>query len=208
MRSHELWGELEAESGASLLTVSGGLTLGPPSSAFLREVRALAVEFGIGHENLSSDELRSRFPMFAVDAEAEGYYEHRSGYVRPEAAVQAQLDLAARSPRVELRFGEVVLRFGASPAGVAVTTDQGTYGAAQLVLSAGAWLPELMPELSATADADLRLGLRRRADRLRSPQRVLRLSRRRWSGRWGEGRDRALRRDDDAGWPPAPGQRS
>ena len=51
-----------------------------------------------------------------------------------------------------LRTGEKVLGWratGAKGSGVAVTTDKGTYHADRLVLAAGAWMPQLVPELQA-----------------------------------------------------------
>jgi sarcosine oxidase len=144
-RSHELWREIEAETGARLLTQCGGLVMSRPRSPFFEETRALARRFGIGHERLSNAELRSRFPMFGVDSATEGYYEPEAGYVRPEAAVAAQIDLARRRGAA-LRMGERVQSWRASRQGVSVTTDARSYDADQLVLCAGAWIPELFPE--------------------------------------------------------------
>jgi sarcosine oxidase len=144
-RSHELWREIEEQTGARLLTHSGGLILSRPASPFFETTRALARRFGIEHERLSNAEVRQRFPMFAVDDETEGYYEPEAGSVRPEAAVRAQLELARRHG-AELRFGEHVNKWAASGNGVTVTTDAGTYEAEQLVLCAGPWIPQLFPE--------------------------------------------------------------
>jgi sarcosine oxidase len=144
-RSHELWREIEALSGARLLTQSGGVVLARPASQFFEETRALARRFGIEHERLPNSEVRRRFAMFAVDDQIEAYYEPAAGYLRPEAAVKAQLELAARRG-AHLRLGERVATWSASSHGVTVTTDRATYGADQLVLSAGPWITELFPE--------------------------------------------------------------
>ena len=58
--------------------------------------------------------------------------------------MQAQLELARRHG-AGLRFGERVLGWAASDAGVTVTTDAGRARADQLVLCAGPWIPELFP---------------------------------------------------------------
>jgi sarcosine oxidase len=94
---------------------------------------------------LSPAELRERFPMFAVDGQTEGYYEPEAGFVRPEDAVRAQLELARRGS-AELRTGERVLEWSTSGQGVSVVTDRARYGAEQLILCAGPWLPGLFPE--------------------------------------------------------------
>lgn len=143
-RSHELWREIERESGAELLTQPGIVILGHPSSTFLAETRAAAREYGIDHRDLSTDELRAGYPMFAVDERTVGYHESEAGYVRPERAVAAQLSLAERDG-ARLRLGERVQRWTASADGVTVTTDRDTYAAGQLLLCAGAWIGDLAP---------------------------------------------------------------
>src|SRR5207302_967596 len=102
----------ESQLAAPLLTVTGGLLLAPSGSKFLAQTRASAVKYGIAHDDIAVPELRERFPMFATGAGTEGYYEPGAGYVRPEAAVRAQLELARRSG-ARLRLGETVERWDA-----------------------------------------------------------------------------------------------
>jgi sarcosine oxidase len=144
-RSHELWRELERETGAALLTQCGGVVLAPAGSRFLEQTRAVARRYGIQHEHLGEAELADRFPMFAVDRRAEGYFEPEAGYVRPEAAVRAQLELARRDG-AELRLGETVEGWSAGREGVRVQTSAGAHQAERLVLCAGPWTPELFPD--------------------------------------------------------------
>jgi sarcosine oxidase len=144
-RSLELWREIEAQTGSRLLTQPGGLIISRPGSWFFEGTRELARQLEIEHEELSSAELRERFPMFAVDEQTEGYYEPASGFVRPEAAVRAQLD-AARSDGARLQPRECVLQWSASGRGVSVVTHRASYSAERLILCAGPWLPGLFPE--------------------------------------------------------------
>jgi sarcosine oxidase len=144
-RSHELWREIERETGATLLTQTGGLVLGPPDGPFLRQTRSVARKFGIAHETLDAAELRARFPMFTGDERTEAYFEPQAGYVRPESAVTVQLELARRHGAA-LALGEVVQDWAASSRGVTVRTDRDRYAAGALVLCAGAWIRQLYPE--------------------------------------------------------------
>ncbi|HEX4009703.1 MAG TPA: N-methyl-L-tryptophan oxidase [Solirubrobacteraceae bacterium] len=144
-RSHELWREIEREAGTPLLTQSGVLVLAHPSSPFLTETLAAADEYAIAHERLATAEIRARFPMFTVGEQTVGYLEPKGGYVRPEAAVTAQLELARRDG-AQLRLGERVRRWRATATGVTVTTDAETYAADRLLLCPGAWIAELFPE--------------------------------------------------------------
>jgi sarcosine oxidase len=144
-RSHELWREIEAQTGTQLLTQPGGLIMSRPGSWFFEGTRELARRLEIEHEALSPAELRERFPMFAVDDETEGYYEPAAGFVRPEDAVRAQLGLARRAGAL-LRPGERVLDWSVLRPGVSVVTDCARYASEQLILCAGPWLPGLLPE--------------------------------------------------------------
>jgi sarcosine oxidase len=126
-----------------LLDQIGGLVLADRDNAFLGQTRAVAADHGIAHENLSSAEIGRRFPMFNVSAETEGYFEPQAGFVRPEAAVSAQLALAQQLG-AELRVGEAVSSWSASAAGVDVSTATGGFEAQQLVLCVGAWITKLL----------------------------------------------------------------
>ena len=144
-RSHQLWREIEAQTGTRLLTQTGGLIMSRPGSWFFEGTRDLARRLEIEHEQLSPAELRRRFPMFWADEETEGYYEPAAGFVRPEDTVRAQLELARRDG-AELRPRERVLDWSASGHGVRVVTDRASYASEQLILCAGPWLPGLFPE--------------------------------------------------------------
>jgi sarcosine oxidase len=144
-RSHVLWRQIERESGAELLTQCGGLVLGDAGNPFLEQTRAAARQYSIAYEDLGSEQLAERFPAFAIDGRVEAYHEPEAGYVRPEAAVRAQLELAERHGAV-LRTGERVTSWTATGGGVTVETDRATYAAGQLVLSPGPWIHELFPE--------------------------------------------------------------
>jgi sarcosine oxidase len=144
-RSHELWREIEADSGEQLLTETGIVVMGHRSSAFLAETRAAALQYGIEHRDLTNDEVRSAYPMFAVGEQTVGYYEPAAGYVRPERAVAAQLTLARRDG-VRLHLDERVERWTAGRDGVTLVTDRETYTAGQVLLCAGPWIGELVPQ--------------------------------------------------------------
>ncbi|HEY1962149.1 MAG TPA: FAD-dependent oxidoreductase, partial [Rhizomicrobium sp.] len=58
---------------------------------------------------------------------------------------RAQLALA-RTHGAEIRTHETVLSFESRDDGVTIMTDQGRYRADRLIIAAGAWLPQLVPE--------------------------------------------------------------
>lgn len=161
-RSHAIWRELERQTGTSLYQATGGLVLAPEGRVaahhgkpdFVRRTIASAQRHGIAHELLDAREIRRRFPQFTLQGNEVGYYEPEAGLVRPEEAIRAQLAVA-RAAGAHLRTGETVL--GLEPQGdgtVLLATDQGRYRARQVVLAAGAWLPEFLQRQGQAAWAD------------------------------------------------------
>jgi sarcosine oxidase len=154
-RSHQIWRELEERTGEELLNVTGGLIISSDARQvtthvpnFFENTLAAAKRFGIEHEMLGARELRELFPQFKVRDNEIGYYEPGAGYLRPEACVRAQLTLAEEQG-ARLHRNERVL--GVADAGgiVTVRTDAAEYRARQLIVAAGAWLPEFLdPDLA------------------------------------------------------------
>lgn len=152
-RSHELWREIEAATGQRLLETCGGLIMGRPSATgqhgvgdFTQTTISLAEELGVAHEVLTAAEVRERFGVFEVIDEL-AYFEPSAGYLRADACVSAQLELAERLG-ASLRRDETVRAFDERAAGVVVTTDKGRYEASSVVLAGGPWMPELVPTLA------------------------------------------------------------
>ena len=150
VRSHELWREIEERTGEELLTVTGGVVISVPGRRgqhgpgdFLATTIAAAQAHGLAHEVLDSAGLASRVLPFALSGDERGMFEPTAGFVRPERAVGAQLQLA-REHGAEIRTGEEVLSAGDGR----VVTDAGTYTAGTVVVTAGPWLTELRPELA------------------------------------------------------------
>ena len=144
VRSYELFEEAQAVSGADLLTLTGGLYLGPPACATFAGSRAAAETWDLPHEILDADGVRDRFPTVTPEPGDVALYEQRAGYVRPEATVATHLDLAARAG-ADLRFGCAVEGWQADGDGVRVrTADGGEHTAGHLVLAPGAWAPSLL----------------------------------------------------------------
>lgn len=146
LRAYELWRELEQDSGESLLRITGGLMIGDRDSHTVAGALHSAQEHGLPYELLDHAELRLRFPPFQPRPNDVALYEQQAGVVLPEAGILAHQHGASRRG-AELHFDEPALHWEASGAGVRVTTRHGTYDAERLILSPGAWAPELMADL-------------------------------------------------------------
>jgi sarcosine oxidase len=152
LRSQELWREIEMETGRSLLTITGGLTLASPHNPaamhgradFLDQAVRCAQKFHIRHEILDTAEIRKRFPQFAVTDER-GYYEYETGFLKPELCIETQLELARRRGAV-IQTGESVVAIESrGDSSVTVKTSRGAYSADKVIVSAGAWISRFLP---------------------------------------------------------------
>jgi sarcosine oxidase len=146
LRAYELWEDLARDSGQEVYRITGGLFLGPSECLTVAGSLRASLQWSLPHEVLDAAQIRTRFPNFTPQPDDVGLYEPKAGFARPEMTVAAHLDLAARAGAT-LRFGEEVLHWSESAAGVTVTTGTGTYTAGQVVICPGAWAPELLAEL-------------------------------------------------------------
>lgn len=149
LRAYELWRQIEQETGRDLLTVTGGLMMGPSDSRVVAGALRSAQEWNLPHELLDAAAIRRRFPAFHPGPDVIALYEALAGFVRPEDSVAAHLRRAAQLG-ADLHFAEAVTAWEASSGGegVRVTTGRGTYEAARLVISPGPWAPDILRDLN------------------------------------------------------------
>lgn len=147
LRAHEIWREIEAETGEKLLNEIGAVMISSDQSdqatakkGFLATTEAAAKKFDIQHEMLTPAEVRSRFPNFLISDNEHAYFEPGAGYLRAEQCVDNQLKLAEKYG-ADLRYGQVVGEIMPQADGaVNVRTQQETFSAAKVILSAGPWV--------------------------------------------------------------------
>lgn len=152
LRSNEIWEELEAASGRSLMTRNGGLVLATSglvgshhgSISFLQDTIDAARAFGIPHQQLTSDEIRRLYPQFRLTADEQGYFEPGAGFLRPEACVETQIE-QARKLGAKVFTSEIVFEVQPGNDAVEVKTNKATYSAAKAILTAGPWITRFLP---------------------------------------------------------------
>ncbi len=152
LRSYEIWDEIEKATGTKLLFMTGGLILESQDSQvaphgrfnFLRGTIDTARNYGIRHEVLDSDQIRSRFPQFNITNER-GYFEYNAGYLLPELCIDAQLNLAEKYG-AEIRRNEKVLEIIPSDSNdkVTIKTEKGVFESGKVILAADPWIAEFV----------------------------------------------------------------
>jgi sarcosine oxidase len=145
-RAHDLWRELERESGDHLLGLVGGLSLGSRTSEMMATTQRVARDYGIPHEVLDTEEIRRRYPQHLIPDGHVGLLDPQTGYIRPEAAIRAATS-AALKLGAKVFEGTSVTALEADSAGVWIRTSRGDYRVGKVIVSAGAWVSRLLPDL-------------------------------------------------------------
>src|SRR5918992_2076298 len=146
-RAYELWDDLATVSGRALFHQTGGLMIGPADGVLVAGAQRSAVEHGVPHEILSPSEVRRRWPAYDPPEDHAALFELRAGLLLPEACIETYLELA-RGQGATTRVGDRVRHWRASAGETVVATDRATYRAAHLVVTAGAWLQEVVPDVT------------------------------------------------------------
>lgn len=145
-RAHELWRELEGISGSALMTINGGLMIGPPDGSVVSGTLRSAREHGLAHEILTSEQVRQRYPAFEISGDLVAVLDPRAGYLDPEACTRAHID-GARNAGAVAHYEQTLLEWSAGENGVRVRTTAGEYHADRVVLACGPWTTGLVPDL-------------------------------------------------------------
>ena len=146
-RAYALWRELEQRTRMPLMSIHGGLMIGPPDGDVVRGTIRSATEHRLPHEVLSPREVHARFPAFSLPADTVAVFDPHAGILDPDACCRAHIQ-AARAEGAHVNFDEPVLAWEADGSGVTVRTGYGFYRARTLVLTAGAWTRDLVKDVT------------------------------------------------------------
>ncbi len=149
-RSLAVWDELARETGRTLYTQTGVLTLGQADDGETLPGYEVMRAEGLPVERLTQDECRARFPQFAVDDYDAITYIPQGGMLYASECVLALAD------RLRMRGGS--LRQGAQVTSVAPEGTDGARGrvtladgetltADRVIVTAGPWVHDVLPDL-------------------------------------------------------------
>lgn len=145
-RSYELWREVEKEANEQLLYITGSIDASAADEWVFKGALQSAQQYNLEHEVLEAPDLKKRFPGYNLPDDIVSLYQPEGGFLQPERSVVAFANLAM-AHGADIRGRERVLDFETTNAGMRLRTDKGIYEATTLVVSAGAWLGEMLPFL-------------------------------------------------------------
>jgi sarcosine oxidase len=147
LRARRLWKRLGREVGERIFQPTGVLLAGRASSSDLAKARKSARSYGLPYEWLDGASAQQRFPTFRFESGDAALWDPGGGVLFPERAIRAFRREAHRRGTL-FQWNSPVERWAPRADGrVLVSTRRREYLTDQLVLSAGAWLPSLVPEL-------------------------------------------------------------
>lgn len=149
-----MWRELEQSSRAQLLTLTGALMVGSPSSEMISGVRAAAAANRLEIELLGAEEASRRYPGQVLHRDEVAILDRQGGFVRAEESVNAMIDQLLVHGG-ELRRNCLVTAVD----GLTVTTTEGRESFDGVVIAAGPWMHELVPWLPLTVERQVMVWL-------------------------------------------------
>jgi sarcosine oxidase len=149
--AYEAWAEVEAESGQTIVTRTGGLVVEDrvarrdvdTGTRNIEGYTALFDEFGVAYELLDAEELAARWPQFRLDGGEQAVYQSDSGIVDAARANAVHVALA-RSHGAQVIEHAAVRAVRPDGGGVVVETEGRTYRADRVVVTADAWTNQVL----------------------------------------------------------------
>ena len=141
------WPRLERDAGRTLIHRADGIFFGPPGGELETWAAAVANAGAPGVERIDPAEARRRFPAFAFP-DAHAVLHDRTGGVVAAAETLLALDRRCRVAGVHVLEETRVLGIEPGPGPIVVETDRGLLLADRVIVTAGAWVGELVPSLA------------------------------------------------------------
>ncbi len=141
------WRELEHQTNMKLRLPTGGIFIGSKSTSVVAGSLETARLGGIQHEHFSADDIRSKFPQFTVFSDMEAVFEPGAYPILAEESRLQMLNEAVRNG-AHLMYGIQVSEFITKHQNPIIKTISGeTITGDAVVICAGAWTKDLLPEL-------------------------------------------------------------
>jgi monomeric sarcosine oxidase len=147
MRSvYPAWSDLEAESGETLYTRTGGLDFGRPNQPSLRNIlNSLEIE-RIPHEVWTPAEAQKQFPQFRFDHDMLILYQPDAGILSASKCVRTHIQLAEQHGATICANTPITSIIPRNDS-VEVETASDAFTAARLVITAGSWAKSILATL-------------------------------------------------------------
>ncbi len=153
-RSHEIWKDLEAKTGNQIYFPVGGILMDSGiqpwgkhgADGFFERTVSYAKQFDVRYEVFDSAQLKKRYSHFELPESGKGYYELEAGYLKPELAIETQLNFAKENGAEILTNSPVLEIKKTQGGGVKLILEGKEITAERVLVSAGGWVKDFLTE--------------------------------------------------------------
>jgi sarcosine oxidase len=124
--------------------------IGKPESDVIKGTLKSINTYDLPHTIYSAEEMKSRYPRFHLEADDMAIYEDNAGYLYPELCIETYVTMAkASSHHLDVHHGEKLISYNAlvdradGSETIEVLTSKGRYQTKKIILTIGAWAPEI-----------------------------------------------------------------
>lgn len=146
-KSLDLWKELEQETGKDLYRQTGAITIGNPNSRFVKEAIDSSIKFNLVHEEMNASMIMERWPGIQIPDDYFGCYDPESGLLFSEECIMTYKGEALRLG-ADVMENQAVEGIDVEGEVVTVRTPNGDFTSNKIIITAGAWIPTLLPDLN------------------------------------------------------------
>ena len=142
----QAWPQLEQDANTQLIYPTPGCFFGPPGSKYKHYEEAVT-KVGVDVEPLTPQEARKRFPAFRFENAAGALHDKTAGLVAAAKTMQALAKIVQAS-NITAHTNTEVLEIDPTQSPIKITTNKDTFFTERLIITAGAWAANLIPQLN------------------------------------------------------------
>ena len=146
VESLKLWKDLEEETGKVLYKKTGALTVGHPSSRFVKEAIESCIQYELAYEKMNAQMIMERWPGIQIPDTYFGCFDPESGFLFSEKCLTTYKEQAI-AQGADVLENLAVIDIHINDEKVEVQTTNGVYYSNKLVITAGAWIPKLLSSM-------------------------------------------------------------
>jgi sarcosine oxidase len=145
-RAYQNWRAIERVSDSTLYYETGIVYFGKPEHPTMMGVKNSANRFRIPLEKVSPADTRKKFNAFEIPSNFETLFEPKAGFIKPEHSIRVYRDHALKN-RAFIHENENVVTWKKVGKEISVVTDKAAYTCLKLIITAGAWTSNVLPQL-------------------------------------------------------------
>jgi sarcosine oxidase len=160
------WKEMEADAGETLYVRTGGVSFSPPGVEYAAHVAANLAELAVPYWRGTGQDWNALYPAFTLPAHYDVVFEPDAGMIKAARAVALAVDLAKRKggARTQVFADSAVRHIDLEGTRPVVVTDTAAIAADRVIVAAGAWAKQLLPQLAVPLRATFQQVLYLQAD--------------------------------------------